>query len=173
MKMYDTDGDGFIAGEELDKAAGLKAAIKTFDADKDSKISEHEIADRVLAWKNQSIALLSFTCDVTLDGKPVEGATVTFEPDEFIGGVISSAVDVTNVIGTASPSVPKANRPSETTPPGVQAGTYKVKISKIVDGQETIPARYNVETILGQEVSTADWAIVNKQVRYNMTTKAP
>jgi Ca2+-binding EF-hand superfamily protein len=173
MEIYDTDKDGFVAGDELEKAPGLKAAIKNLDADKDGKVSEQEIADRVLAWKNQAVALMSFTCDVTLDGKMVEGATVTFEPDGFLEGVISEAVDTTNIAGTARPSVPKAKRPTQTTPPGVQPGIYKVRISKITSDQETIPSRYNTETVLGQEVSMTDSAIANKQVRFSMTTKAP
>jgi len=36
---------------------------------------------------------------------------------------------------------------------GVGLGLYRVRISKKVDGQETIPARYNTETELGVEVA--------------------
>ena len=173
MEIYDVDKDGFIAGGELEKAPGLKAAITTLDIDKDEKISEQEISARVSEWKNQAVPLMSFTCDVTLDGSLLEGATVTYEPDEFLEGVIAEAVDTTNIAGTARPSVPKANRPTPTTPPGVQPGIYKVRISKVVNGKESIPAKYNSETILGHEVSMTDQAIANKQVRYNLTTKTP
>ena len=37
-------------------------------------------------------------------------------------------------------------------PPGVACGLYRVEISKLVDGKETIPAIYNTETILGKDV---------------------
>jgi hypothetical protein len=171
MEIYDTDKDGFVAGEELAKAPGLKAALKALDIDKNGKVSAQEISERVTEWKNQAVALMSFTCDVTLDGNFIEGATVTYEPDGFLEGVVAEAVDTTNIAGTARPSVPKANRPTPTTPPGIQPGIYKVRISKLVNGQESIPARYNTETILGHEVSMTDPAIANKQVRYNLTTK--
>ena len=37
--------------------------------------------------------------------------------------------------------------------PGVACGLYRVEISKLVGGKETIPAIYNTDTILGQEVA--------------------
>jgi hypothetical protein len=36
---------------------------------------------------------------------------------------------------------------------GVQPGLYRVEVSKMVDGKETIPSKYNTETTLGVEVA--------------------
>jgi hypothetical protein len=171
MEMYDTDSDGFIAGSELEVSPGINASMKKVDANQDGKVSEQEISDRISALASQKVGLMTFTCDVTLDGRPLEGATVTFEPEEFLGDTINAASDSTNIVGTASPSIPKDKRPSTTTPPGIQAGIYKVRISKLVNGQETVPAIYNSETILGKEVARDDSAIKNKQVRFTLTTK--
>ena len=33
----------------------------------------------------------------------------------------------------------------------IRPGFYRVRISKVVDGKETVPAKYNTETILGHE----------------------
>ena len=171
MEIYDKDGDGFVAGEELDKAPGLKAAIKNLDTDKDGKVSGEEIAARVSAWQSQQIGLTMFTCDVLLDGRILEGATITFEPEEFLGGAVQEAADITNLVGMATPKIPKEKRPSPDSPPGMQAGLYKVRISKVVGGQETIPAQYNTATTLGKEVSSDDWALNNRQVRFEMKSK--
>ncbi len=168
MEIYDTDGDGFIAGEELERAPGLKAAMENLDTDKDGKVSEDEISARVAAWRSQGIGLMRFTCDVVLDGKGVEGAVVTMVPEEFLKNTIQEATGETDAFGTASPRIPKEKRPSPSDPPGVQSGIYHVKISKIVGGKETIPAKYNEETTLGQEVSMDDKSILNKQVVYSM-----
>lgn len=171
MEIYDSDGDGYVAGAELEAAPGLNAAIKNLDADSDGKVSEEEIAERVRTWQQMQIGLMTFTCDVTLNGRPLEGATVTFEPEGFLSGVIQPAVGMTDMGGSARPKVPKELRPSPDTPPGVQAGLYKVKISLQAAGSEKIPAEYNTETTLGQEVSRDDWAISNKQVKFHLKTR--
>ena len=50
-------------------------------------------------------------------------------------------------------------------------GFYKVKISKRVNGKETIPAKYNEATLLGQEVAPDVPKILNNRVVYALTTK--
>jgi hypothetical protein len=50
-------------------------------------------------------------------------------------------------------------------------GIYKVKISKMDAGKETIPAKYNESTTLGQEVAQDVGEIANKRVVYALTTK--
>ncbi len=171
METYDTNGDGFIAGDELDQAPGLKAAIKTLDTDGDGKISASEIEQRINTWLQMSIGMMTFSCRVTMNGRPLEGATVQFDPEEFLGGAIQPAVGTTALGGVATPKVPKEKRPTPDTPPGVQAGIYKVRISKKVNGKELVPAKYNTQTILGQEVSKDDWAITNKRVQFNLKSK--
>ncbi len=171
LATYDTDKDGFVAGEELEMAPGLNAAIKNFDIDGDGKVSRQEVAERVRTWEKMSIGLMNLNCSVTLDGQPLENATVTFDPEEFLGGATQQAIDTTSSLGTASPKIPKEKRPSPDAPPGIQAGLYKVRISKMVAGKETIPAQYNVETILGQQVSKDDIAIANKRVIFTLKSK--
>ena len=171
MELYDTNKDGYVAGDELAKAPGLNAALKTLDTDGDGKVSETEVADRVRAWINMSIGLMTFSCDVLLDGRPLEGATVTFEPEAFLGDAIQAAVGTTALGGRARPKIPKENRPSPDSPPGVQAGLYKVKITLPAAAGKQIPAKYNEETILGQEVSKDDWAIANKRVIFKLESR--
>jgi EF hand len=170
MELYDTDGDGYVAGEELEHAPGLKAALKNLDQNKDGKVSEEEIAERVRVWDRQHIGMMRFDCTFLLDGDPLADAQVTFDPDEFLLGVVQAARGETTMGGTLSPKVPKEKRATPDTPPGMQAGIYKVRVSKIVGGKETIPARYNTETVLGQEVSKDDWAILNRRVVFKLTS---
>jgi hypothetical protein len=171
MSLYDEDGDGYIGGTELDASPGLKAALKNLDRDSDGKVSKQEVADRVATWIKQETGLTMISCEVTLDGRPIQGALVTFEPEGFLHGVIQEAVGDTNLVGLASPKVPKEKRPSPDSPPGMQLGIYKVRISKLTNGSESIPAKYNSDTILGQEVSSDDPSILNKQVRFTLKSK--
>lgn len=171
METYDTSGDGFIAGDELDSAPALKAAMETLDTDGDGKVSENEIAERIRFWQSTKVGLSSVRCKVTLNGQPLEGAVVTFEPESFLGDQVLEASDTTNFRGAASPHIPKENRPNKDTPPGIQYGLFKVRISKLVDGQETIPARFNTETTLGQQVSRDEPAILERRVIFKLKSK--
>jgi hypothetical protein len=47
LELYDSDGDGFLEGAELDKVPGLKAALAQVDANHDGKISAQEIDARI------------------------------------------------------------------------------------------------------------------------------
>ena len=168
LELYDADEDEFIAGEELENAPGINATLKSLDANSDGKVDEAEIAQRVAAWQKMSTGLMSLNCEVLLDGAPLEGATVTFEPDAFLEGSIQPAEGVTSPLGAVYPQIPKEKRPSPDSPPGIQAGIYKVRVSKLVNGKETIPARYNAETMLGQQVAKDDPAITKKQVVFRL-----
>lgn len=170
MAKYDTDGDGFVAGEELENAPGLSAALKNLDTNTDGKVSAEEVAERIRTWQASQIGLMSFSCDVLLDGRPLESGTVTYDPEEFLGGAVQQAVGEI-ATGTAYPLIPKEKRPTPDTPPGIQAGIYKVRISRIENGKETIPAKYNTETTLGHEVSRDDPDIVNKRVIFKLKSK--
>jgi Ca2+-binding EF-hand superfamily protein len=170
MEIYDENSDGFIDGGELEKAPGLKAAVRNFDTDKDERISTEEIAARVTVWQKMAVGLTQLSCEITLDGAPLDGATVTFEPEEFLDGVIQEASGVSR-LGSSSPIIPLEKRPSPDTPAGIQMGLYKVKVSKLQGGQETVPSRYNTETILGQEVSPDDRAFASNRIIFTLRSK--
>jgi hypothetical protein len=171
IEVYDKNGDGVISGDELDHAPALKAALGNLDTNGDKGVSASEVTARVNAWKAMKTGMTSARCHVTLDGEPLTGATVTFEPEAFLGDDIKAAIGTTNPFGDAAPSIPKEQRPSPKVPGGAQFGLYKVRISKIVDGKETIPGRYNTETTLGQEVSYDDPALRKLGLVFALTSK--
>jgi hypothetical protein len=170
MEMYDTNGDGKVAGDELEKAPSLKAALPRLDTDGDGGVSAAEVTARVNAWKAMQTGMTSMGCRVMLNGQPLVGAKVTLEPEAFLGDEIKPAFGTTNPVGATSLSIPKDQRPDPKLPGGAHFGLYKVRISKVVDGKETIPARYNTETILGQEVSYDDPGMKSNDIRYELKT---
>ena len=165
MANYDTDRDGSLDGQELRAVPGLAAGLGVFDTNSDQRIQPTEIEARVDAW--QAAGLMTIRCDVRWRGKPLEGATVRYVPEAFLGDDIQTAVGTTNQFGIAYMSIPKDKRPAADAPGGVQLGVYRVRISKLVDGKETIPARYNAETVLGQEISYDDPG-VQSGIRYDL-----
>jgi hypothetical protein len=170
MEQYDTNHDGKVDGEELDKAPALKAALPRLDTDGDGAVSADEVAARVNVWKGMQTGMTTVACHVTLNGQPLADAKVTLEPEAFLGDEIKTAFATTSQFGAAAPNIPKDQRPDPKLPGGAHFGLYKVRISKIVNGKETIPARYNTETILGQEVSYDDPGIRSNNITYALKT---
>lgn len=170
IQAYDKNGDGTISGDELERAPALKAALPRLDTNGDKGVSSDEIAERVNTWKAMRTGMTSFAFGVTLDGAPVTDAQVTFEPDPILGDDIKPAVSTTNQSGRGRASIPpEPGTKLSDQIPGMQIGLYRVKISKIVNGKETIPAKYNTDTVLGQEVADDVSEIAGNRVLYALS----
>jgi hypothetical protein len=163
LELYDTDGDGYMAAAELDKAPGLKAAMETVDTDKDGKVSADEIEQRIEAWQATRIGVATIMCLLRMDGQPLVGADITFEPENFLGDAIQPAIGTSDFAGAAYPRIPKEKRPMADMPGGMQLGFYRIRVSKPANGKETIPAKYNTATTLGQQISPDDPTIQKQQ----------
>jgi len=147
LEKYDTNNDGKLDAKELEQSPPLKVAKKRIDTDGDGALTAEEISDRVTAWENGGTTLFLASSIVTLNGKDLEGATVTFEPEEFLQPGLTACSGVTDKIGNVAPS---GADPEHS---GIHYGLYRVKISKMENGKETIPAKYNTQTILGYEAA--------------------
>ncbi len=99
---------------------------------------------RIQAWADSKLGRKIVTCIVTHNGKPLVGATVKFVPESFLGSELKTAEGTANAHGAARLKVPGSPNP------GVSPGFYRVEITN--EG-ERIPARFNTETQLGQEVA--------------------
>ncbi len=145
IEMFDADKDGKIDGEELSKCPGLKAAMSKLDPEGTGELTAAMIAARIRAWQDSRLARMSLRCMVTRQGQPLAGAEVRFVPERFLGDDMKTAVATTDQNGVAMLSIPGTEGP-----PGVPVGFYRVEINK---AGENIPAKYNTETVLGQEVA--------------------
>jgi hypothetical protein len=96
---------------------------------------------------NAPKTLFSIRLTVSLNSVPLEGATVLLEPEKFLQPEIEAAEGLTDASGAAALVRVKSR---ET---GVFPGVYNVRVSKVVDGKETIPSKYNEKTELGLEVA--------------------
>ena len=171
VEMFDKDGDGAIAGAELDATPGIKAALEQIDANSDGKVTAEEVTARVEAWQAGGIGVMSVSCQFNLDGRPLAGAEVIFEPEPFLGDDIKAAVGETTGGGNAMPSVPKDQRATSDTPPGFQLGLYRIRVSKKANGQQTLPASLNTETTVGAQISDDDPAIRSQKVVFDLKSK--
>jgi hypothetical protein len=171
IALYDSDGNGRIAGPELDASPPLQAALARLDTDGDGGISAAEIAERVKAWKAMRTGLASVRCHVTLDGRPLAGAQLVLEPEPFLGDNIKAAAGETNPFGDVAPTVAPEDLPDPSLPGGVHFGLYRVRISKPVDGREILPSRYNTETTIGQEISYDDPGMAANNVQFKLESR--
>lgn len=91
---------------------------------------------------------------VTLDGKAVEGATVTFTPDSKDGGGVGGSYGKTDAQGRYTLRTVSGDKP------GAVVGKHKVTISQSIPdpnnaegiAKELIPARYNAKSDLTFDV---------------------
>ncbi|HLJ92310.1 MAG TPA: EF-hand domain-containing protein [Gemmataceae bacterium] len=147
MAEYDVNHDGFLDAKELEKCPALKSSLEYMDKNSDKRLNAEEIAARIQVYADTLVGLKPVGCRVLLDGRPLEGATVTYVPEKFMGSSIRPASGVTDARGGAALTAEGEKVP------GAQPGFYRVQISKKSgSGQEMIPARYNQETTLGVEV---------------------
>ena len=147
MDEYDKNHDGKIDAEELKASPALLEAMATMDVNHEGSLTEAKIAERVRKWLKGGTIVFNPLVSVSLDGQPLSGATVAFEPETFMGPAYKPTSAVTDAAGTC---LPPGDDPKF---PGLHVGLYRVRISKKVNGQETLPARYNASTELAREIA--------------------
>ena len=99
MDEYDTNKDGFIDQAELKSAPSLKDAEKVIDSNSDGKLSRDEIEQRLNKYSTQGMALMSFSCSVTMNGAKKAGIEVEMVPEKFMLGSIKMGKGKTDANG--------------------------------------------------------------------------
>lgn len=148
MTQYDSDSNGSLSEDEVEACPGMKVAFPRIDSDGDGLITESEIAARVEYYKTAPVRVLSGGIKVTYKGKALDGARVTFDPEKFLGDDFAPCSGDTNGNGEAF-----LNREVDAEFPGIYLGFYRVRVSKMVDGKETLPKKYNEESMIGHEAA--------------------
>lgn len=164
IELYDANGDGKIDQDEAEKSPGLLNAFPRVDQDGDSALTADEIADRVRYYKSAATTIVDGGVDVTVRGRPLAGATVTFEPEPFLGDAFTPCSGETNASGIAYLEGANAEFP------GIYLGMYTVRISKTDGGKEVVPKRYNTESTLGYEAAD-DLENVSTGIKFDIRRK--
>jgi hypothetical protein len=142
LAALDRNKNGQIDGSELDACPALKSALPAIDRNKDRAVSADELQQR--AERYAAAAGVPVACTVTLDGRPLTDATVTFEPEPFMGPGLKAATGKTDATGTIGSFEVDGQAFADLSP-----GLYRIRVTK--DGTN-IPARYNTQSTLGREV---------------------
>lgn len=149
ISAYDGNSDGEINKSEAKKSP---FSIDRWDEDGSGGISESEIQTRIEKYMEKKTGMLDVTCRVTVNGRPLDGATVEFVPEDFMGGAIQTAEATTDIDGMAMPAIPEiiAKDPVLT---GLQPGLYRIQVTH---GDIKLPAKYNDSTTLTFDASPLD-----------------
>ena len=151
MTQYDTDRDGQLSQTELANCAALSDALDRYDKNGDLKISREELTKRFTSWLESGLGISSLTCRITFKGRPLEGAEVSLVPEPCFEDTLQRASGTTDDSGVAMLSIDASHMPSDAyNMRGVQQGLFRVEITH---PDVAIPAKYNIETELGKEVS--------------------
>jgi hypothetical protein len=148
MAQYDLNKDGKLDLEELRRCPALLRSLESMDLNKDGCLDLKEIEERLKRFEN-GIALMMAPCRVVRENQPVEGVKVTLVPETFHGDSLKPASGTSDATGNVNLVI---EGQSEV---GVQAGFYRVQVSALDgSGKETLPARFNTDTVLGWEISS-------------------
>jgi hypothetical protein len=150
IAQFDTNDTDSLTSEELFSVPAFD--LKRLDADQNGSLTADEITARIRQWQDSNVGMVTYDLRLSLNGKPLAGATVMLEPLSFLGDGILAAEGVSGEDGLAILSVDPAHRPHANIEV-LQCGFYRIRVSKKKGTQETIPARYNVNTELGCEVA--------------------
>jgi hypothetical protein len=167
LELYDANGDAALDGEEIGKCPPLAKSLASYDADKDGRLTGDEISSRLAQLIGPSSAYVSVDGTVTLDGRPLVGATLKLRPAELFVDSLPPAEGTTDEQGIARPAIAADRLPADVGGAAlVFPGLYHVEITHPTT---QIPGRYNMASELGWEVdpfsragTTARFALTSK-----------
>lgn len=152
VEHYDQDKNGVISLDESILFPALQRRFSLFDLNNNSEVDVEEIKHRLEKIFDPHVGLLSASCVVTKSGRPLKGASVRFVPEPFLADVLPAAAGVARRDGLAILSLNQEDLPRGAPASSglMRAGLYRVEITH---PNTEIPATYNRQTILGEEVS--------------------
>lgn len=151
----DKDKNRALSTDELKSMPYVAPMAAAYDANRDHLLSEQEIADRlgsVVFDPRKALATGEFV--VTRKGSPLAGAEVRLLPAPGLVDYLPIATGKSNRDGIARMTMEAEHRPANA--PNVagliRPGLYRIEVTH---PSIPVPAKYNEQTTLGVEVSTA------------------
>jgi EF hand len=132
LQLFDRNHDGQLSATECSKS--LSSAMRRVDLDRDDQISADEIVKRLQFYEQYRAGLVPVFCTLTRGGRPVAGAKITYEPEQFMGQGRLPGFGTTDVGGNAVISVGAEHLPSPNHA-GLQPGFYRVLV-ELSDGSK-------------------------------------
>lgn len=149
MELYDSNKDATLDKEELRQSPAILAKLAMWDLDGNGSVDQQEVEKHVAALFKSGTGGTKLRCAITYKGKPLPGATITLEPEPFLGGNVQTATGVTDGSGGTQLGIPPEFAPEHLRRiKTVHYGVFKVRVTHPTI---SIPEKYNVKTELGYE----------------------
>jgi hypothetical protein len=162
FQQLDKNQDAELNEEELKSSPGLAAAKTAYDADQNGTLANSEVVAGIRRWSEGQSGAVAVPYSVQLDGRALPDAQVKAIPEPFLGDAVKPAAGAEGYLAVA----PEDRPPNAPNLPLMLPGLYRIEITH---PSIAIPAKYNSQTVLGLEVSSAMrsdqaivWAITRK-----------
>jgi len=154
IEALDRDGDGKLSKGEWGASPELSAIARQYDKSGDGMLDTDELQAGFVAWQENSPGPRQVPFSVSLDNQPLVGATVRLVPAAFFSSEIKPASAQTGpggggMLTLAPEDMPKGAPKIEL----MQPGLYRIEVTH---PSRKIPAKYNTETTLGIEITSAN-----------------
>jgi hypothetical protein len=164
---FDRDGDDKLSKEEWGASPELSAVATQYDKSGDGTLDADELEGGFTAWQENSPGPRQVPFSVSLDNQPLAGATVRLVPAAFFSAEIKPVSSETGpggggLLTLAPEDMPKGAPNIEL----MQPGLYRIEVTH---PSRKIPAKYNTETTLGIEITSANPG--PRGVHWSLTTK--
>jgi hypothetical protein len=148
LTALDRNRSGDLCAAELAQSQGLRSGAAKIDADSNGAVTGAELTARLAQYDQFPVQSLPLGCIVRLDGRPLVQGEVRLVPESFFGDSRRVASGRTDEHGVVDFKVEGSDQF------GVPQGMYRIEVSKPdAAGKETLPARYNTHSQLGQEIA--------------------
>jgi hypothetical protein len=146
VAALDSNRSGAIDPAEMTHA--LRSGAAKIDADGNGVLTAGELEQRLRRYEEFPVDNLPLGCIVRLDGRPLAEGQVRLVPEQYFGRSRRIVLGRTDPHGIVDFKV-EGNDAF-----GVPQGIYRIEVSKPdAAGKETVPARYNTNSQLGQEIA--------------------
>jgi hypothetical protein len=122
LAEFDKNQDGQLSGAEVQD---LRMLMR-HDSSNDAALSSDEIRAVAQRWIDDRVGRCELSSRVTLDGRPLTGATVTYLPLPALGEVVPAGTGTTGENGIAIIAASVDGAPARS---GMPCGMYRVKIT--------------------------------------------
>ena len=131
LGSVDVDQNGEISRDESKNCLAMEKRFSMFDGDGNDSIGLDEIKTGLAKIFDQKVGLLSVSCIVKRNKRPLQGAIVKFIPEDFLAEVVPEASGVVRDDGIAIIAIDDDKLPRGA-PKGaglMRAGIYRVEIT--------------------------------------------
>jgi hypothetical protein len=149
---FDADGSGTLAATELSALPPVQESFPKYDADGNGQLTAAELCARFEKIFNPDVGVCPVRCQITRNGRPLQGAEVRFVPPKILADTLPAASGTTGSAGTVGLRLDPEDMPENIPSRRVAVMRPGIYLVQVTHPSLQIPPQYNAATTLGKEV---------------------